>query len=321
MLVSGLTIIRNGVKLNYPFEEAIRSALDICDEYVVVAGDSEDETMDRLLSIDDPRLRIVESHWSPWVRPGKYLLAQQTNVGLGMCRGRWCLYLQANEVIHESSLPRLRGLMEEHADNEEVEALLLERLTFWADYRTYVPIYPRRFKYSLRIVRNHIGIYSIRDAMSFAVFDDFSTRGRAPRSIDSGEDLYRYGYVHTNAQQSVKLKEAVHKFDANDRPRNDYHHSFYPRQFLARYDGSHPAVMAERIAAWPEQQLLDLDRCRTKMSIGEKKRLLENGLYCRFGFPKWRDTRYQLLGDFVLKQRPQTRWRSGTMWWPDKETG
>jgi hypothetical protein len=36
-LVSGLTIIRNGVRLNYPFIEAIRSVLPICDEYVVVA--------------------------------------------------------------------------------------------------------------------------------------------------------------------------------------------------------------------------------------------------------------------------------------------
>ena len=46
-----LTIIRNGVKLDYPFIEAIRSALDICDEYVVVAGDSEDETLEQLQSL------------------------------------------------------------------------------------------------------------------------------------------------------------------------------------------------------------------------------------------------------------------------------
>ena len=311
-LVSGLTIIRNGVKLNYPFLEAIRSALEICDEYVVVAGDSDDDTTERLRSIDDPRLRIVESHWSPWVKPGKYLLAQQTNVGLGLCRGRWCLYLQANEVIHENSLAHLRDLMEQHADNESVEALLLERLTFWADYRTYIPVYPRRYKYTLRIVRNHTGVYSIRDAMSFAIFDNFSTRGRALRAIDTGEDIYRYGYVHSNAQQSVKLSQAVHKFDADDLPRDDYHYTFYPRQFLARYEGTHPAVMSGRVSEWPGEQILDLDRCRTQMSIGEKKRLLENWYFSRFGFPKWRDSRYRLLGDFVTKDRRKTGRSDGT---------
>ena len=51
MLVSGLTIIRIGVRLNYPFIEAIRSALSICDEYIVVAGDSDDETPDYLAAL------------------------------------------------------------------------------------------------------------------------------------------------------------------------------------------------------------------------------------------------------------------------------
>ena len=53
ILVSGLTIIRNGVRLNYPFIEAIRSALSICDEYIVVAGDSDDETLEALAALGD----------------------------------------------------------------------------------------------------------------------------------------------------------------------------------------------------------------------------------------------------------------------------
>ena len=115
VLVSGLTIVRNGVRLDYPFIEAIRSGLPICDEYVVVVGDSDDETLARLHGLNEPKLRIIETTWSPYVTPKKCALAQQTNVGLLQCRGRWCVYLQANEVLHEDSLPVLRGLMEEHA--------------------------------------------------------------------------------------------------------------------------------------------------------------------------------------------------------------
>lgn len=312
LLVSGLTIIRNGVKLDYPFLEAIRSILDICDEYVIVAGDSEDETLERLHDIDDPRLRIIQSHWSPWVQPAKYLLAQQTNVGLGLCRGRWCFYLQANEVVHEASLPRLRQLMEQHADDRSVEAILLERLTFWSDYQTYLPVYPRRYKYSVRIVRNHIGAYSIRDGMSFAVFDDFSTRGRAPRAIDSGEDLFRYGYVHSSEQQELKFTQAVHKTGAGESAEHDYYSQFYPRQFLSRYAGSHPEVMSGRINDWPENEILDLTRSRTNMSFSENKRLAENWIYSRYGLPAWRDRRYQLIDGFVKKERIRTGFSSGT---------
>ena len=61
ILVSGLTIIRNGVRLNYPFIEAIRSALPICDEYIVVAGDSDDETLEYLARLDDENFQLTAS--------------------------------------------------------------------------------------------------------------------------------------------------------------------------------------------------------------------------------------------------------------------
>ena len=304
ILVSGLTIIRNGVKLDYPFTEAILSALPICDEFVVVAGDSDDGTLDRLEQLDDPRIRVIKTRWSPHVVPRMGLLAQQTNIGLGLCSGRWCLYLQSNEVLHEDSLPRLRRLMETHVENADVEAFLLERLTFWSDYDHYVPIYPRRFKYTARIIRTSIGAYSIRDAMSFAVFDGFSTRGRYPRSMDSGVDLYRYGYVHSVMQQAAKFESAVHKASADETAGGDYYLQHYPRQFIARFEGSHPAVMAGRIAAYPEADKLDITLCRSRPSLRERKRLLESYLYSRWGLPRWSRNRFKLLGDLQKKPRP-----------------
>ena len=313
VLVSGLTIIRNGVRLNYPFIEAIRSALSICDEYVVVAGDSDDETLEYLAALDDKRVRVIHTEWSPLVNPRKYLLAQQTNIGLGFCRGKWCLYLQGNEILHESDLPRLRGLMETHADNPEVEAMLVERLDFWSDYHHYIPVYPRRYKYTARIIRPNIGTYSIRDGMSFAVFDDFSTRGRYPQSIDTGADLYRYGYVHSVEQQAQKFADAVHKSDADVNAAQDYFYTFYPRQFIAQFEGSHPAVMAERIGAFSQQAPLDLLKCRRQLSLGERKRLLESYLYHRFGLPKSSRNRFKLVGSLVSKERPETGAFSGTL--------
>ena len=292
--------------------EAIHSALPICDEYIIVAGDSDDETLDHLASLDDPRIRIIHTRWSPDTTPQKCLLAQQTNIGLGFCQGRWCLYLQANEVLHEDSLPQLHGLMEQHADNQAVEAMLLERLTMWSDYDHYIPVYPRRFKYTARIIRPNIGTYSIRDGMSFAIFDGFSTKGRYPQSIDSGIDLYRYGFVHSVAQQAAKFERAVHKTEASEAAGMDYYSQRLPRQFIARYEGSHPQVMTDRIAAYPAEDRLDLNRCRTLLTPLERRRLLESYLYNRFGLPQLSRNRFKLLGSLQAKPRPQLGIVQGT---------
>ncbi len=312
-LVSGLTIIRNGVRLNYPFLESIRSALSICDEFVIVAGDSDDETLARLETLNDDRIRIIQTRWSPDVRPQKCLLAQQTSIGLGFVRGTWCLYLQANEVLHEDSLLPLRALMERHARDQEIEAMLVERLTFWSDYRHYIPVYPRRFKYTARIIRPNIGTYSIRDGMSFAIFDGFSTQGRYPSSIDSGADLFRYGYVHSLRQQASKFESAVHKTEASEPADSDYYLQYYPRQFIAPYEGTHPAVMAGRIAAWPPAERLDLKRCRTELTLAERKRLLETFLYSRTGLPRTSRNRFKLIGRLTEKDRPGLGALKGTL--------
>ncbi len=313
ILVSGLTIIRNGVRLNYPFIEAIRSALDICDEYIVVAGDSNDETLERLADLDGEKVRIIHTQWSPLVRPQKCLLAQQTNIGLGYCRGRWCLYLQGNEVLHERDLPRFREMMETHVDNDSIEAMLVERLTFWADYDHYVPVYPRRYKYTARIIRPNIGTYSIRDGMSFAIFDNFSTQGRYPNSIDTGADVYRYDFVHSVEQQARKFSKAVHWSESSQDVDPDFFYQHYPRQFIARFEGSHPAVMGNRVNAYPAENRLDLERCRSELELSERKRLLESYLYSRFGLPRSSRNRFKLVAGMEKKDRPPLGLFNGTL--------
>ena len=52
MFVSGLTIVKNGVKLRYPFLESIQSLLPVCDEFIAVIGDCEDDTRERILALN-----------------------------------------------------------------------------------------------------------------------------------------------------------------------------------------------------------------------------------------------------------------------------
>ena len=61
--VSGFTIVRNAIKLDFPVEASIRSLLPVCDEVVVNVGRSEDETLALVRAIGDPKIRIVETEW------------------------------------------------------------------------------------------------------------------------------------------------------------------------------------------------------------------------------------------------------------------
>ena len=301
-----MTVIRNGIRLGYPFLEVIRAALPICDEYLVVVGRGDDGTLEAVqaLAAEEPRVRIVESEWSPLVVPAKCVLAQQTNIGVHLCRGTWVLALQGNEVLHERDLPRLRALLEEYADDPRTEALLFERLTFFADYAHVVSTYPERYKWTARAVKPGVGSYAVRDAMNFAVFDRWSTQGRDPRARDTGIDLYRYGLVHTGDSYARKMEEAPH-LGAEARgfaaSATEALVGRLPAAHLAEFRGTHPAVMAARVAA--HDAPLTAAAMRTRETARERRRRLESAWYRRFGFPRWRHVRYRLLGRYADKQR------------------
>jgi len=301
--VSALALVRNGTRLDLPFIESIRSGLPLCDEFIVVVGRGADDTRERVAAIGDPRIRIVDTEWSDRVSPRKCVLAQQTNIGLHLCTGDWVVCLQANDVLHEDALPDLREAMRMHVDDPRIEALLFERLTFWGDYTHVLRTYPDRFKYTARILRPYIGTFSIRDAMSFAVFDGFSKRGRYPRSIDTGQDLHRYGFLGPPERFAVKNAVAVHWGDNPLADAERFLYQTHPRRFIVPFTGTHPAVMQARIAASTFRMDDASPLWRTRPTLREWARWWETRLYERFGLPAWRSPRQRLQGRFLPKSR------------------
>src|SRR4051812_9183951 len=101
MRISGFTVIRNGVLMGYPVVQSIRSILPLVDEFVIGVGQSEDGTKDLLASINDPKIRLFDSHWDTGKTKGGLMLSEKTNEALDRCSNDWCFYLQADEVVHE----------------------------------------------------------------------------------------------------------------------------------------------------------------------------------------------------------------------------
>ncbi len=159
MKVSGFTFLRNGEKLGYPFVASIRSVLPIVDEFVVALGPSEDETERLVRAIGDPKIRIIPTQWNERIRSDYsvkgYVYGQQKSIALFNCTGDWAFYLEADELVHEDELSKIRAAMERYLDVSRVEALAFDYLHFYGNANTYAWS-PRWYRTEARILRNTI---------------------------------------------------------------------------------------------------------------------------------------------------------------------
>ena len=87
MKVSGFTFCRNVIKFDYPIVESIKSVLPIVDEYIVNVGNSEDDTVELIKSIGDPKVKIIESVWDESVKKDGLIYSIQINIALDHCTG------------------------------------------------------------------------------------------------------------------------------------------------------------------------------------------------------------------------------------------
>ena len=157
-LLSGFTMMRNASKLYFPAVESVRSALPIVDEFVVALGkgDADDDTEERLRALADPRIRIIPRTWDKQRFERGAVFADETTFALLQCHTPWCLYLQADEVLHEHDLPLILETCERYRDDPRVEGLLFDYFHFWGDYDHHLDSHGicRR---EIRIVRSGIG--------------------------------------------------------------------------------------------------------------------------------------------------------------------
>ena len=131
-MLSGFTIVRNAVKLDFPIVPAIRSVLEVCDEVVVNVGKSEDETRDLVTSIRDPRIRILDTEWD--FTKKNLMLSIETQRAMDACRGTWGIYIQADEVLHETGARILKQKVAEWDGDARVEGLLVRYQHFYGGF-------------------------------------------------------------------------------------------------------------------------------------------------------------------------------------------
>ena len=246
MKVSGFTFVRNGNFLGYPFVPAICSLLPLCDEIIVNVPRSTDDTLAAVKAIGSPKIKIIETEWDDNARTGGLALSHHTNLALEQCTGDWCVYIQADEVLHEETVPLIRQTMEREWKNPAVQGLIVDYTHFYGSYWTQTcgfGWYPQE----VRVVRHDKTIRSNSDAQSFRTVD-----GEKLNVKKSGGHYFHYGHARHPKMAAQRLREAARLWhdDATVEKMCDRPACFYEdNQKVKPFTGTHPAVMRDIVAA------------------------------------------------------------------------
>ncbi len=284
MKVSGFTFVRNAVKFGYPVTEAIRSILPLCDEFVVAAGNSDDNTRELIASVDPSKIRIIDTLWDDSLRAGGSVLAGETNKALDAVSGNsdWAFYIQADEVVHERYLPVIQSAMEEWKDDQRVEGLLFNYLHFFGSY-DYTASSRDWYRREVRIIRKQAGIRSYKDAQGFR------KDGRKLNVKLLEAWIYHYGWVKSPGIQQTKQESFQRHWHDDEWLK---HNVTVKQEFdytvvggLKKFTGSHPQVMKNRI----ESKNWDFHPDPRKNRLSQVKKVLQ----CIENLTGWRIGEYK----------------------------
>lgn len=249
MKSAGFTIVRNAIKYDYPMVESIRSVLPLVDAFYIGVGQSEDDTLALIRSLNEPKIHIIETVWDDSLRVGGRVLAIETNKVFDAIPAEfdWCFYIQADEIVHENDYNEIQKQMLLHVENKQVDGLLFKYVHFYGTY-DYIGDSRTWYRHEIRIIRNDKKIRSYKDAQGFRKTDGSKLNVKA---IDAS--IYHYGWVKHPSKQKEKEK-SFHKMWHDDKwmkenVKDEAEFDYSKIDSLKEFTGTHPAVMHARIAA------------------------------------------------------------------------
>ena len=261
MRVVGITIARDAERLDYPLPQAIESILPVVDEMIVNVGRSQDQTAELIARFFQGRpVRVLERDWD--VAAGAAVLAHETQLALEMADSDWVVYIQADEVLHESGVKGLRESMAQCVGDDGVEGLLVN---FVHHYGTpdRVATARRWYRSEVRVVRPKAGVLSFEEAQGFRVGES----KRRVRCRPTAAVYHHYGWARPAAALKAKLQIDDLLYG---RKRVRGGPIILPWEYgLRRFQGTHPYVMRDWIAT----------RRGTFAPLGERRWNLEQVRY------------------------------------------
>jgi hypothetical protein len=248
--LSGFTIVRNAIKLDFPLEASIRSILPLCEEVIVNVGRSDDDTLALVRSIGDPKVRILETEWDMTIK--NKVLGDETLRAMRACRHPWGIYIQADEVLHERGAAELVQAIARHDGDHRVEGLLVKYVHFYGDMDT-VAVNRRWYRREVRAVRLDpaLDIRPYEGAQGFRV----GATHRRIRARLTDAEMFHYGWARpARALRAKREASAVIYPWSREREARKPLLPWFPG--LKRFSGTHPSAAR----AWVEERRYDAER-------------------------------------------------------------
>lgn len=244
--------MRNALLHDYPVTEAIRSALPLCDHFVVAVGKSDDATLELIKSIDSEKLQIMETVWDDSLRSGGRVLAEETNKAFDAIplQFDWCLYIQGDECLHQGDYTVIQAAMEAAVNDKQIQGFVFQYRHFYGSY-DYVGTSRRWYRREVRIIRNDKRIRSYRDAQGFRIQEGNALHKLRVKAIPAV--IYHYGWVRHPQAQQRKQRQFQRLWHSDEWVEQHVAGSdaylYDGQEPLMLFEGTHPAVMQERIQA------------------------------------------------------------------------
>lgn len=272
MNLSVIMVIKNGIENGYTFLESIRSVVDVADEFLISDGYSTDGTYDYLMAAADrfKNIHLYRDHWNP--SGHGEAIAVMTNRIKARAKGDWIYNIQADEVIHESFLPKLIYLTRQKTP--DYRSFAVEFLHFVGDFR-HVETNPG-YRFAVRLVPNSDRIHVMGDGWTFE--GDIH-----PVGFIQEPPLFHFGWVYARNNIFKRKHQAEYIYQDEESYQKD--HEFcrqiegeidkdvdavlgWQRKMLAsrkirRYRGEYPRVTSHllgkgNVTYHPDPSILDI---------------------------------------------------------------
>ena len=271
MKVTGFSFIKNAVQYQYPIVEAIQSILPVCDEVVVVVGDSNDGTHELVTAIQTEKIRIIDSVWDNSLKKGRVLAAETDKAFKEISADTdWCFYIQGDEVVHEDGYEEIISTMTKWKDAKEVDGLLFKYRHFFGSY-DYTGVSSQWYKKEIRIIKNDKNIFSYRDAQGFRKGQNEKLKVKSLNAY-----IHHYGWVREPKTMMAKKQNFLNYYWDNSKEMKksfDKEFNYNEIDALEKFTGTHPAVMQPYISN--RNWHFNFDPSYNKISLKEK---FKNGI-------------------------------------------
>jgi len=256
MHISGFTYVRNGFTFGYPFIESIQSLLPIVDELIVVVGDSNDGTREAIETLNEPKIRIIDSIWDEENRKNGKIFAQQSNLGIKAIKGDWAIHLQVDELFHEEGLQQILKCVHTADQRNDLDGLLFPFYHFWGDFG-HIRNTRKTHAFEIRAFRNTGKVFAYKDSQGFRIYPSEQAflegdSGKKLRVLNTAVPVFHYSYTRNPALMKAKTN-FFHRFWHDNQwiesNTNDADFNYNDVDKLEIFNKSHPHLMQKIIEA------------------------------------------------------------------------